>query len=570
MVRWGPGTIGTVVLSASGGEGLANETDTPPSVIISGNILAERTVTASSVSLGRFMTSQSVGGASTLATTGSDDSYTRVTVNGTLFNSATTTSSYNLPANTYAQGAVNGSISLPVTGEGLAGEGSYSGVIVPYSGNSLQQRTVTASAINLGRFMTTWSVGGASTLSTTGSDSSFTRVTVNGTLFNSATSTSSYNLAANSYGQGTVSGSVILPVVTAEDGGLGLAGEGTYSGVIVPYSGNSLYQRVVTASTIGLGRFMTTQSVGGSSTLSTAGGDNSFTRVTVNGTLFNSATSTSSYNLAANTYAQGAVSGSVSLPVTGEGLTGEGTYSGVIVPYSGNSLQKRTVTASSIGLGRFMASQGLSGASLLSTSGDDDSNTRVTVNGTLFNSATSTSSYNLSGPVAPGAVGGSVNLPVTGEGLAGEGSYADVIVSYKRQRPAAARGDRLADYLGQRPRPLHGQPACGRRQHAVHQRRRRQQYPRDGQRHALQLGHQHQHLQPGLGHLRPGAVGGIGQPAGDGRRPGRRGQLCRRDRQLQRQRLATTHRHRLGDRLGPLHGQPERGRRQHALHQRRR
>ena len=73
----------------------------------------------------------------------------------------------------------------------------------------------------------------------------------------------------------------------------------------------------------------------------------------------------------------------------------------MIVNYSGNALQQRTVTASAISLGRFMASQGLGGASTLSTSGDDDSNTRVTVNGTLFNSATATSTYNLTAAPLP-------------------------------------------------------------------------------------------------------------------------------------------------------------------------
>ena len=100
----GTGTIGTVALSASGGQGLPGETDTAPSVTISGNIVTNRVVTATPIALGRFMASQSVGGTSALLTTGGDDSYTRVTVNGTLFNSATSTSTYTLGAGTYAAG----------------------------------------------------------------------------------------------------------------------------------------------------------------------------------------------------------------------------------------------------------------------------------------------------------------------------------------------------------------------------------------------------------------------------------------------------------------------------------
>ena len=147
------------------------------------------------------------------------------------------------------------------------------------------------------------------------------------------------------------------------------------------------------------------------------------------------------------------------------------------------------MTASAINLGRFMASQSVGGASTLATTGDDDSNTRVTVNGTLFNSATSTSTYNLaSGTYALGAVSGAVNLPVTGEGLTGEGPYSDVQVNYGGNALQQRRGDGLGHQLGSG-RPLHGQPERGRGEHAGHHGRRRQQHPRDGQRHALQLGH---------------------------------------------------------------------------------
>ena len=99
------------------------------------------------------------------------------------------------------------------------------------------------------------------------------------------------------------------------------------------------------------------------------------------------------------------MSGAVNLPVTGEGLGGEGPYADV----TGQFQWQRLAAARSDGLahqlggGRFMASQSVGGASTLSTTGGDDSNTRVTVNGTLFNSATSTSTYNLaSGTYRPG------------------------------------------------------------------------------------------------------------------------------------------------------------------------
>ena len=145
------------------------------------DVLAQRAVTASPISLGggRFMSSQSVGGTSTLSTSGDDDSFTRVTANGTLFNSATTTSTFNLASGTYAAGAVSGSVTLSVTGEGLAGEGDYAGVVVSYSGDSLQDRIVTSTSASFGVIHLGQSVSQPITLSTTGPDSQYTRVSVN-------------------------------------------------------------------------------------------------------------------------------------------------------------------------------------------------------------------------------------------------------------------------------------------------------------------------------------------------------------------------------------------------------
>ena len=77
------------------------------------------------------------------------------------------TGTYTLTPTTYAIGWVSGTVSLTVSGEGLAGEASYAPVAVDYSGDSVTQR-VTAGAITLGnsngRFMSTQSVGGSSTL----------------------------------------------------------------------------------------------------------------------------------------------------------------------------------------------------------------------------------------------------------------------------------------------------------------------------------------------------------------------------------------------------------------------
>ena len=428
---------GSVVLTTTG-EGLSGETPINVTVDYTGDALLNRVVTATPIVLGnaagRFMASQSVGGTSTLATSGDDSQYTRVTVNGTLFNSATSTSTYNLAPATYSVGPVSSSVVLTTTGEGLSGETPIN-VTVDYAGDALLNRVVTATPIVLGnaagRFMASQSVGGTSTLATSGADSQYTRVTVNGTLFNSATSTSTYNLASGTYSVGPVNGSVVLTTT-----GEGLSGE-TPINVTVDCTGDALLNRVVTATPITLGnaagRFMASQSVGGTSTLATSGDDSQYTRVTVNGTLFNSATSTSTYNLASGTYSVGPVSGSVVLTTTGEGLSGE-TPINVTVDYAGDALLNRVVTATPIVLGnaagRFMASQSVGGTSTLATSGDDSQYTRVTVNGTLFNSATSTSTYNLaSGTYSVGPVSGSVVLTTTGEGLSGE-TPINVTVDY--------------------------------------------------------------------------------------------------------------------------------------------
>ena len=456
---YAPGPVSGTITLPTTGEGLSGENPVNVTVAYTGDALLNRVVSASAVDLGRFMASQSASGTSTLSTAGDDDAFTRVTVNGTLFNSAASTSTYNLALGTYAAGAVNGSVSLPVSGEGLAGEGSYAGVVVSYSGDALQPRSVTATPISLGlagRFMLSQSVSGSSTLSTAGADSQYTRVTVNGTLFNSATSTSTYDMAAGTYSAGAVSGSVTLPVATAENGGAGLPGEGSYAGLIVSYSGDALQPRSITATPVSLGlagRFMANVGVSGTSTLSTAGADSQYTRVTVDGTLFNSATTTSTYNLALGTCTAGAVSGSVTLPVVtaengGAGLPGEGSYAGLILSYSGTAVQNRVVVSTSASFGLIHLGQSISEPITLSTTGLDSQSTRVSVNNAgpdgnglavsgganpLFNGPAVTDNRTLLGtPSVAGVINGTIVLSTNGEGLSGE-SPLPVQVSYSGQ-----------------------------------------------------------------------------------------------------------------------------------------
>ena len=320
---------------------------------------------------------------------------------------------------------------------------------VGYTGDAVLDRVVTATPVTLGnaesRFMAGQSVGGTSTLSTSGDDSLYTRVTVNGTLFNSATSTSTYDLAAGTYAPGAVNGSVVLKTT-----GEGLSGENPIN-VTVAYMGNALLDRVVTATPITLGnaqgRFMASQSVSGTSTLSTSGDDSLYTRVTVNGTLFNSATTTSTYSLAPATYAAGPVNGSVVLTTSGEGLSGENPIN-VTVGYLGDAVQNRIVLATSASFGLIHLGQSISEPITLSTTGLDNQFTRVSVNNAgpdgnglavsggvnpLFNGPAVTDNRALSGtPAVVGAISGTIVLSTNGEGLSGE-SPVPVQVSYSGQ-----------------------------------------------------------------------------------------------------------------------------------------
>ena len=217
----------------------------PHAVSVTGAVVTDRMVTASPIALGRFISSSVVSGSSTLSTSGNDNDYTRITVNGTTFNSAATTGNYNLPPNTYVQGPVSGSVSLPVSGEGLAGEGTYAGVIVAYSGTSVQNRIVTSTSasflIHLGQ-----SFSQPITLSTTGLDNQYTRVSVNNAgpdgngaavsgganpVFNGPAVSDTRTFSCTPAAAGVLSGTIALTT-----NGEGLAGESPVP-VQVAYSG---------------------------------------------------------------------------------------------------------------------------------------------------------------------------------------------------------------------------------------------------------------------------------------------------------------------------------------------
>ena len=116
-------------------------------ISMTGAVVDNRVVTASTVNFGVFHVGTTTAtGVTTLSTTGDDNYFTRVTVattggsggfqvtggTGTLFNSATSVGSRTLSGTFSATGNYSGSVPLTTTGEGLPAE-SPQNVIVPYS-----------------------------------------------------------------------------------------------------------------------------------------------------------------------------------------------------------------------------------------------------------------------------------------------------------------------------------------------------------------------------------------------------------------------------------------------------
>ena len=162
---------------------------------------------------------------------------------GTL--AASGTQSLSLGWNNYTStGPLTGTVTLTNTGN-TANPFNSAGNVISMTGAVVDNRIVTASPVNLGVFhVGTTTATGITTLSTTGDDNYFTRVTVGttggsgdflvtggtGTLFNSATSVGSRTLSGTFSAAGYYSGSVTLNTT-----GEGLPGE-LPQNVVVPYS----------------------------------------------------------------------------------------------------------------------------------------------------------------------------------------------------------------------------------------------------------------------------------------------------------------------------------------------
>jgi hypothetical protein len=263
-----------------------------------------------------------------------DDSYTRTTVAGNLFNSTETVNKPDVTASGVI--AATGTwASYPVTAEGLTGEGSYANVNAGYTSTLLTKRAVTADSISLGRQISGVSLalltGKTTAFHSNQANSAYTSVSVNGQAFND---TADHTLGVTA-GSGTLGASGIFAsyAVTGE----GLTGEGSYGNVAVSYSATPLAQRTVTGDTLVLGgNYLSgarldnlgTQAL----TLRSDGADASNTRVTVAGKVFDTTGSFDTSHTGSGIIANSGTFASYS--VTGEGLTGEGSYGNVAVGYT--------------------------------------------------------------------------------------------------------------------------------------------------------------------------------------------------------------------------------------------
>jgi autotransporter-associated beta strand protein len=281
----GGSASGTRILTAGGTTGLVTITPTVSSATnttLGGNaildttttttvdVVANRVVTATAVAFGRVLVGQAVSATSTLSTTGDDADFTRITVGTTgpdgngisatgganaVFNSASVTDTRTVGGIFSTAGSLTGNLTLPTTGEGLVGETPID-VALNYTVDPVNKRMITNGATtNLGTVHSGTTINGTSNVfTTTGTHDTTTDVTVaagsgvadgNGvdltgalTTFDGTISsdTRTFGGTITSATGGSVSGNFNLAVTTLENGGVGLAGEGSYNPVNVGYT----------------------------------------------------------------------------------------------------------------------------------------------------------------------------------------------------------------------------------------------------------------------------------------------------------------------------------------------
>jgi endonuclease I len=176
------------------------------------------------------------------------------------YNAQTKSLLVGLSSSTSSTGLKNGSITINNTDltSGGTGLGAADGNdIVNVSASVLDKRLVTPNtvSVNFGRVVVGANVAQSVNLSTTGDDNNRTRVNVSlaavqdangigitgvGQVFNSASSIGTRNVGGVLNQLGPKSGSFSLAVTTAENGGAGITGEGTYTAIPLSYSATVL------------------------------------------------------------------------------------------------------------------------------------------------------------------------------------------------------------------------------------------------------------------------------------------------------------------------------------------
>jgi hypothetical protein len=350
--------------------------------------------------------------------------------------------------------------------------------LVAVSATVLQDRTITDDAVALGRVMVGRNTSKATTLRTTGDDDHNTRVTVHSAtlasapaqiaigstkLFDDPTDTLSASVSATFTTSGAKSGSLTLTDTNGVLEGEHLTGE-SVKPVVVNYTATAVTNRQLNATPVDLGRVMVGQTASGVTTLTTTGDDSDFTRVKVakgtygSGptvqivptlTTFNSPSVTLNGSLQANFTTTGAKTGSITLSsangaLRAEGLTGE-VVQPVAVGYTAQALANRQLTATPIAFGNVLAGGPvLAGSTQITTAGNDDAFTRVTLKqgsytdgqatlsvaaDHLFNSAAATASASATGQfTTAGSRSGNITLSSANGGLGGEGLTSESVL----------------------------------------------------------------------------------------------------------------------------------------------
>lgn len=388
-----------------------------------------------------------------------------------------------------------GQVSYGVTGETEIGDGPYAPLSVGYTATAVRDRQLQATDVQWGRMMKDVPADPqTTTITTTGTDDQNTRITLaagthslststglpmsaavaGARLFDDPTDNTTATVSSTFSTTGRHAGTATLSPAGGAIVGEGLLGESVQS-VSFGYEATVVERRQITASDVSIGRVMVGVDLSGlssdrrTSTLATTGDNDHYTQLRVQrgsgganaDGIFTpdvappgdaetfSGTGTSARALSGAFATAGNKAGSVAFGVTGEGLTGEGTYDPLAVGYTATAVGDRQLTATPANLGKVFRNASANGSSTIGTVGDDSVATRVTlaadsypgpVGSGVTASVAATTTFNASTVTAPASVSGtfssagyksgSVTIqPGTSTGIRGEGLLGENVRS---------------------------------------------------------------------------------------------------------------------------------------------